>query len=148
VAPIVTLGRVVWAADGYAVIRVGLGTLVIPQGTLEESDLLELTIQAGTTYAASCDERMGAPFVWVLLRSTLGASAITLPRGSSCAPRVDISYREVDLETSEGFDTDPDTSDPTVPAAGTEPDDADPGVPFEAMLTSLLSRGAPFPLPQ
>lgn len=141
-APIVTLGRVVWTADGYAVIRVGLGTLVIPQGALEEGDLLELTISQGSTWTATCDERQGAPFVWTLLRSPTGQSAITLPRGSCTAPRVDISYREVDLETSEGFDTDPDTSDPSVPAAGTDEGEADTGVPFDQMLAAIL------PLPQ
>lgn len=140
-APIVTLGRVVWTADGYAVLRVGLGTLLVPQGNLNEGDLLELTIQEGSSYSATADDRCGAPLVWTLLRSPTGQSAITLPRGSCVAPRVDISYREVDLETSEGFDAEPDVSDPSVPAAGAEVEE-EPGIPFEQMLAALL------PLPQ
>ena len=121
-APIIALGRVVWTAGDYAVVRVGLGTLVIPRGGFAEGDLLELSIQAGTGYAAVCDERAGAPYVWVLLQGPLGLAAITTPRGSCVDRRVDVMARAVDLETSEGFD-DIDTSDDTVPAAGVEPDD-------------------------
>lgn len=118
-APIVTLGRVSWTADGFAVVRVGLGTLLIPQGTLSEGDLIELTISAGSSYAATADDRIGAPYVWTLLRSPTGQSAITLPRGTCVPARVDLFFREVDLEVSEGFE-DADTSDPSVPAAGVD----------------------------
>lgn len=123
--PVTTIGRVLATLQDTAVLQVGRGLLLVPAGDLGEGDLLELRITDGTGYAAIADDRC-AQATWVLLYGPLGSAAITLPQGTCISPRVDILWRAVPLETSEGFDLDPDTSDDTVAAAGAEPVDLGP----------------------
>lgn len=129
--PVTTIGRVLATLGDLAVLQVGRGILCVPRGDLGEGDLLELRIVDGTGYSAVADDRC-AQATWVLLHGPLGSAAITLPQGTCLSPRVDILFRPVPLETSEGFDLDPDTSDPSVAAAGAEPVDLESVLTFSA----------------
>lgn len=130
-APVITIGRVLTVLGDLAVLEVGRGLLLVPAGDLGEGDLLELRITEGTGYAAIADDRCGQ-VVWVVLYGPLGSAAITVPAGTCISERVDILWRAVPLETSEGFDLDPDVSDPSVAAAGAEPVDLESVLTFSA----------------